>query len=146
MNDRDERVLSGDISGGRHHMAVRVYYEDTDFSGVVYHPNYLKFFERAREHALGQQKLVWLWETHQLGFVVYQLDMKFNEGARFADLLDIRSSYNLTGTFRMNWQQEAWRPDATKAAVTATIQLVCINHQRQLQPIPLQLLDLPPQS
>ena len=40
--------LDGEIRDGRHHMQVRVYYEDTDFSGVVYHANYLRFMERAR--------------------------------------------------------------------------------------------------
>jgi acyl-CoA thioester hydrolase len=41
-------LRDGEIRDGRHHMLVRVYYEDTDFSGVVYHANYLRFMERAR--------------------------------------------------------------------------------------------------
>jgi acyl-CoA thioester hydrolase len=40
--------LDGEIRNGRHHMMVRVYYEDTDFSGIVYHANYLRFMERGR--------------------------------------------------------------------------------------------------
>ncbi|HBF45795.1 MAG TPA: thioesterase, partial [Shewanella frigidimarina] len=36
-----------------HSFSVQIYYEDTDFSGVVYHPNFLKYFERAREHVIG---------------------------------------------------------------------------------------------
>ena len=35
--------LDGEIRDGRHHMQIRVYYEDTDFSGIVYHANYLRF-------------------------------------------------------------------------------------------------------
>lgn len=123
------------------HLQIPVYYEDTDFSGVVYHANYLKFFERAREHALSQELLVQLWETHQLSFVVYQLDIKFNDGARFGELLDIRSRYELEGKYRMVWHQEAWRPKGQKAAVAAAIQLVCITHDRQLEPIPMELLS-----
>jgi hypothetical protein len=38
--------LDGEIRDGKHHQQVRVYYEDTDFSGVVYHANYLRFMER----------------------------------------------------------------------------------------------------
>ena len=38
--------LDGVIRDGRHHMQVRVFYEDTDFSGIVYHANYLRFMER----------------------------------------------------------------------------------------------------
>ena len=44
--------LDGEIRGGRHHMPVRVYYEDTDFSGVVYHASYLRFMERGRSNYL----------------------------------------------------------------------------------------------
>ncbi len=45
-------ILDGDIRDGRHHMAVRVYYEDTDFSGVTYHASYLRFMERGRTNFL----------------------------------------------------------------------------------------------
>ena len=44
--------LDGEIRDGRHVMAVRVYYEDTDFTGIVYHANYLRFMERARTNYL----------------------------------------------------------------------------------------------
>jgi acyl-CoA thioester hydrolase len=44
--------LDGEIRAGRHHMEVRVYYEDTDFSGVTYHANYLRFMERGRTNYL----------------------------------------------------------------------------------------------
>ena len=45
-------ILDGEIRDGRHHMQVRVYYEDTDFSGIVYHANYLRFMERGRTNHL----------------------------------------------------------------------------------------------
>ena len=44
--------LDGEIRDGRHHMQIRVYYEDTDFSGIVYHANYLRFMERGRTNHL----------------------------------------------------------------------------------------------
>ncbi len=44
--------LDGEIRDGRHHVQVRVYYEDTDFSGIVYHANYLRFMERGRTNHL----------------------------------------------------------------------------------------------
>ncbi|MEN3383765.1 MAG: acyl-CoA thioester hydrolase, partial [Hyphomicrobiales bacterium] len=40
--------LDGELRDGRHTMAVRVYYEDTDFTGIVYHANYLRYMERGR--------------------------------------------------------------------------------------------------
>src|SRR5262249_10863326 len=45
-------ALDGEIRAGRHVMPVRVYYEDTDFSGIVYHANYLRFMERGRSNYL----------------------------------------------------------------------------------------------
>ena len=57
------------------HFAVQIYYEDTDFSGVVYHPNFLKYFERAREHVIGADVLQTLWNQQGLGFAVYKSDM-----------------------------------------------------------------------
>ena len=47
---------------------VQIYYEDTDHSGAVYHANYLKYFERAREHLLGTDELVRLWDVDGIGF------------------------------------------------------------------------------
>src|SRR5205823_3711768 len=44
--------VDGAIRDGRHHMPIRVYYEDTDFSGIVYHANYLRFMERGRTNYL----------------------------------------------------------------------------------------------
>ena len=44
--------LDGEIQNGRHVMAIRVYYEDTDFSGIVYHANFLRFMERGRTNYL----------------------------------------------------------------------------------------------
>jgi acyl-CoA thioesterase FadM len=49
---RNDSSLDGAIRDGRHHMQIRVYYEDTDFSGIVYHANYLRFMERGRTNHL----------------------------------------------------------------------------------------------
>jgi acyl-CoA thioester hydrolase len=52
MTEQDFRMLDGSIRDGRHLMQVRVYYEDTDFTGIVYHANYLRFMERGRTNYL----------------------------------------------------------------------------------------------
>jgi acyl-CoA thioester hydrolase len=77
-------ILDGEIRDGRHHMQVRVYYEDTDFSGIVYHANYLRFMERGRtnhlrlmgasQHALFEQALE---ETPGFAFVVRSMELDF---------------------------------------------------------------------
>lgn len=71
---------------------VTVYYEDTDAGGVVYHSNYLKFFERARTELLrtigvSQQVLL----EQNIGFVVRHMDIDFLQGARLDDHLTVRT-------------------------------------------------------
>jgi YbgC/YbaW family acyl-CoA thioester hydrolase len=118
------------------HHPVQIYYEDTDHSGVVYHPNFLKYFERAREHVIGSQVLAHLWENEGIGFAVYKANMTFQDGVEFAEVCDIRTCFRLDGKYRTVWRQELWRPQADKAAVTADIEMVCLNTEKKLRPIP----------
>ena len=124
-----------------HSFAVQIYYEDTDFSGVVYHPNFLKYFERAREHVIGAEVLSQLWQQQQLGFAVYRTDMLCHDGVEFADIIDVRTQFYFESKYRTVWKQEIWRPNAKKPAVTATIEMVCMNQKRQLAPMPAELIS-----
>src|SRR3569623_2054609 len=88
--------LDGEIRDGRHHMQVRGYYEDTDFSGIVYHANYLRYMERGRTNHLRlmgaeQQALFEQAETEGAGFafVVRSMELDFFKPARMDDVLDI---------------------------------------------------------
>ncbi len=119
---------------------VQIYYEDTDFSGVVYHPNFLKYFERAREHVIGADILASLWDEYGLGFAVYRSDMLCHDGVEFADIIDVRTRFYFESKYRTVWQQEIWRPNAKKPAVTATIEMICMNKKRQLAPMSPALL------
>ena len=119
-----------------YHFKVQVYYEDTDHSGVVYHANYLKYFERAREGVIGPAALVTLWKERGLGFAVYKAALNFQDGAEFGDTLDIVSTVRKESDYRLIWHQEAWRSGADKAAVKAEIHLVCVDREKNLRPIP----------
>src|SRR6195256_2593653 len=88
--------LDGAIRDGRHEMSVRVYYEDTDFSGVVYHANYLRFMERGRTNylrLLGADQRALFAETAQeapgFAFVVRSMQIEFLKSARMDDVLDV---------------------------------------------------------
>ncbi len=125
---------------------VQVYYEDTDFSGVVYHANYLKYFERAREHLLGVEALVRLFRDTGIGFVVYKAELTFKEGAVFGDSLEIRTTVKAESEYRAVFHQQVWRPEGRSALVEGLVQLVCINRDKQLVPLPpsvLRALQLP---
>jgi acyl-CoA thioester hydrolase len=88
--------LDGEIHDGRHLQPVRVYYEDTDFSGIVYHASYLRFMERGRTNylrligadhrALFEQAAA---EAPGFSFVVRHMDIAFKKPAYMDDVLTI---------------------------------------------------------
>lgn len=89
-------ALDGKIDGCRHAMTIRVYYEDTDFSGIVYHANYLRFMERGRTNYLrllgsNQNKLFEEKANEGSGsaFVVRSMNIEFFKSAVMDDLLEI---------------------------------------------------------
>ena len=89
-------ALDGAIADGLHRMQVRVYYEDTDFSGIVYHANYLRFMERGRTNYLrllgaDQRALFAEAESEAPGFafVVRSMTLEFLKPSRMDDLLEI---------------------------------------------------------
>jgi acyl-CoA thioester hydrolase len=89
-------TLDGEIRNGRHVMAVRVYYEDTDFSGLVYHASYLRFMERGRTNylrLLGADQRALFEETEKeapgFAFVVRSMQIEFRKAARMDDVLDV---------------------------------------------------------
>lgn len=122
------------------HFPVQIYYEDTDHSGVVYHANFLKYFERAREHVIGSQVLAELWDEQGLGFAVYKANLTFKEGVEFADICDIQTRFKIDGLYKTVWQQEVWRPNAKRPAVVAEIEMVCMDKGKRLKAIPHSIL------
>jgi acyl-CoA thioester hydrolase len=88
--------LDGEIRDGGHYMQVRVYYEDTDFSGVTYHANYLRFMERGRTNylrLLGADHRALFAETQNeapgFAFVVRSMTIDYFKPAVMDDVLDI---------------------------------------------------------
>lgn len=89
-------TLDGAIRDGLHVMQVRVYYEDTDFTGIVYHANYLRFMERGRtnylrllgadQHALFADAQA---EAPGFAFVVRAMQIDYLKPARMDDVLEV---------------------------------------------------------
>jgi acyl-CoA thioester hydrolase len=96
MNDAGRIPLDGEIRDGRHALIVRVYYEDTDFTGVVYHANFLRYMERGRTNylrLLGAEHRA-LFEAADreapgFAFVVRSLTIDFLKPARMDDVLEV---------------------------------------------------------
>src|SRR5215813_11410623 len=89
-------ALDGEIRDGRHHMTIRVYYEDTDFTGLVYHASYLRFMERGRTNylrLLGADQRALFEETAKeapgFAFVVRSMQIEFLKPARMDDVLEV---------------------------------------------------------
>lgn len=90
---------------------IRVYYEDTDSGGVVYHSNYLNFMERARTEwlrALGFEQTQ-LKDQHGLIIVIHSLSMQFKKPAYFNDMLAVRCELSELGRSSLIMQQSISR-------------------------------------
>lgn len=90
---------------------ARVYYEDTDAGGVVYHASYLKYLERARTEWLRQlgYSQARLMEEESLVFTVVSMELHFLKPARLDDLLSIHSRVSLDGGASVRFEQEILR-------------------------------------
>jgi acyl-CoA thioester hydrolase len=136
--------LDGEIRDGRHHMQVRVYYEDTDFSGIVYHANYLRFMERGRTNHLRlmgaeQQALFEQPESESFAFVVRSMRLDFLKPARMDDVLDVVTWPIAVKGASIMLGQEVRRGD--DVLVKAEVRVAFISGGRA-QPIPKSIRTL----
>ena len=135
--------LSGEIRGGRHLMPVRVYYEDTDFTGVVYHASYLRFMERGRTDYLrliGADHRA-LFEAAQrqapgFAFVVRAMTIEFVKAARMDDVLLIVTAPAEVRGASVTLRQQVMRGDEMLVEARVKVAFVCGGRAR---PIPQAL-------
>ena len=113
---------------------VRVYYEDTDFSGRVYHASYLRFFERGRTEwlrAFGLQHNV-LAKSLDVAFAVVQIHVSFQAPAEIDDLLVVVTDIEAIRGPVLVFQQTILRDDRTVAA--GRIEVVTLKRNRPTKP------------
>lgn len=116
--------LAGRLTGeGAHVVAVRVYYEDTDAGGVVYHTNYLKYCERGRTDFL---RLLGIHQSQfsDMGFVVRRAHCEFLKPARLDDVLEVETRLADSGGVRVLLAQRITRDGATLFSADITAVLV----------------------
>jgi acyl-CoA thioester hydrolase len=135
--------LDGEIRGGRHFMSVRIYYEDTDFSGVVYHASYLRFMERGRTNHLrllgadhGALFAQAQSEAPGLAFVVRAMQIEFLKPARMDDVLVVETAPVEVKGASIMLRQRVLRGDET--LVEAQVRVACVSGGRA-RPIPKPL-------
>jgi acyl-CoA thioester hydrolase len=131
--------LAGRFEGDRHVLAVRVYYEDTDFSGAVYHANYLKFCERARSDSLRllgihHSELNAAGTGEGLGFVVRRLICDFLKPAQIDEVLEIETRFEAMGGARLELDQEIRREQ--ELIFRAKVMVALVDGQGRPQRLP----------
>ncbi|WEK47919.1 MAG: YbgC/FadM family acyl-CoA thioesterase [Candidatus Andeanibacterium colombiense] len=127
---------SGRFDGSRHLFAVRVYYEDTDLSGIVYHANYLRWFERARSdmlRLLGIDQRAAL-EAGEGFYTVAGLTLRFVGPARLDDAVTIESSALDIGAASITLRQRALRDGALLAEADIRVGFVSPEGRPRRQP------------
>jgi acyl-CoA thioester hydrolase len=108
--------------GAAHRLALRVYYEDTDFSGFVYHASYLRFLERGRTEWLRERGFSQgvMAET-SLVFVVRRLEIDYRKPARMDDSLTVETRASAPGAASMRFSQTIMRDDAVIVAAEVLV-------------------------
>ncbi|MCW2315022.1 acyl-CoA thioester hydrolase [Rhodoblastus acidophilus] len=119
---------SGDVPP--HVFPIRVYYEDTDFSGIVYHANYLRFIERARTELLREFDLRQR-EIHagaQIFFVVARMNIEFHRPAHMDDLLTVETRVERIAAATLDLDQRVKRGEET--LFTARVLIAAVSGGR----------------
>ncbi|NNE04956.1 MAG: tol-pal system-associated acyl-CoA thioesterase [Xanthomonadales bacterium] len=111
---------------------LRVYWEDTDAGGVVYHSQYLNFFERARTEWLRSRGIVQseLSQQHNLVFAIRHMDIDFLKPARMDDELEVSVRAVQPGASRLRFEQELKRADDDQVLCKATVSAACLEADR----------------
>lgn len=115
--------------GAPHRHRIRVYYEDTDAGGVVYHANYLRFAERARTEALRDMGIphAEMVSQHGLMFMVRRIKVDYLGSARLDDSLIVATHTLEVGAASATLRQEFRREGEERVLVVADIQLACVR-------------------
>jgi acyl-CoA thioester hydrolase len=139
-----DRPPQGRLDGGRHLLPIRVYYEDTDAGGIVYHAAYLRFAERARTEmmrlaGIGHEELL---ARHGVRLAVHRCTIEFHRPARLDDTLVVASRIEAASGATITIDQQVLRVgDGARAAADqdgflnlAGLTLRLVTLDRQLRP------------
>ncbi|MDJ0277528.1 YbgC/FadM family acyl-CoA thioesterase [Sphingomonas sp. 2R-10] len=135
MTDPDQPA-GGRFVGGTHRFPVRIYFEDTDLSGVVYHANYLRYFERARSDMLmlaGIDQRA----AHEAGegaYAVRSMQLDWRAPARLNDALVVVSTVERVRAAAVDIQQRVIRDDLLLASARVEVAFVAPSGRPRRQP------------
>ncbi len=119
---------AGAFVGREHRLPIRIYYEDTDFTGLVYHASYLRFFERGRTDGLrlaGVGHADLLKRDDPCAFAVTRISVDFSRAAQIDDALVVTTCFEAIDGPRLKIRQRITRGDELIAA--AEVEAACIR-------------------
>ena len=141
ISNNNLQNLDGIIQGNEHYYYLKVYYEDTDAGQIVYHTNYLKYFERARTSLLNLLNIdqVDLNKKYDINLVVRKADLIWHKPALFNDTILIKSCLKYAKNTSITIFQQAFRfceiEEINELLVSGTIQIVAINKEFKVKRI-----------
>lgn len=126
----------GVLDGSRHFYAVRVYYEDTDLSGITYHANYLRWFERARSDLLllldiDQRAAI---ESGEGAYALSEVNLKYLRPARLDDDVVIETMCTELGAASCRMYQIAKRDDEVLCEASLRVGFISLDGRPKRQP------------
>jgi len=123
--------LDGKLINNKHYYPIKIFYEDTDAGGIVYHSNYLKYFERARTSLLNLLKIdqIKLSQKHDTKLVVRKGDIVWHKPAKLNDTLLIETCLKYAKNSSITLEQKAFinNKNETDLLVTGLFQIVAVN-------------------
>ena len=134
-------LINGEIINDTHYYVTRIFYEDTDAGGVVYHANYLKYFERARTSLLNlieidQKQLL---EKKKLGFVVRDINLRINKPFQLNQILLVKTCLKSAKKSCIVLKHEGYETIQgtinENPNVSCEIQIVMINYKNKVKDI-----------
>lgn len=139
MSDASALVGSGSLDNGRHLYPVRVYYEDTDAGGIVYHSKYLNYAERARTemlrcHGIAQSDMR---QAEGVVFAVRDCQVAFRRPARFDELLEVRTEVSALAGATISMAQKITRDG--EILVTLDFRIAAVNEKGRATRLPQSL-------
>lgn len=140
----DNVPFCGEFIDDEHHLFARVYFADTDFSGVVYHARYLEFLERGRSEFLRlsgihHKELADSLDSERVSWAVHKMNINYHKSAHIDDILDIRTRIKKLGGARITMGQMIFRNDFL--LVSADVEVALVNSKGRPKRIPDQFID-----
>ena len=148
LKSKINSLINGEIINNTHYFATRIFYEDTDAGGIVYHANYLKYFERARTSLLNlinidQKQLL---KKNKLGFVVRDVNLRINKPFKLNQILLVKTCLKSAKKSCIVLKHEAYEKIQGNISenpnVSCEIQIVMINDKNKVKDIS-KILDHP---